>query len=291
MGRFTRTAGRRYAWLCLTALLSMGRATAVAAQADALEPLPHRFAVGGELGYFNDSQFASSVHVMTMRLFGEYAFDERWSLAGQYGVIGIDSVPDRGSSETTACSGNPTLLGLRRGRAGAFDYVLGFGGAAPLAAIDRSGAGRLEHTAYNWAQAMTGWWDVWLWAPSRGAVLTVARLGLSPYPRLRLQAAVEPALMLPAREDFVYGDPVALFVPVALSAATQLGPVTPGFRVQAVVTTLGADALQVSLQPWARLQLGAGFLEVRYTVSVGEPLAGERGPGSWGLHVGSGGSL
>ena len=51
------------------------------------------------------------------------------------------------------------------------------------------------------------------------------------------------------------------------------------------------DTLQLSLEPQLRFTLGNTFVEVRYTANLDEPLAGERGPRVWGLHLAGGGAL
>jgi hypothetical protein len=271
--------------------LVLGVAGLARAEAVDLSPSAGRLALAGQVSYFGDDQGASTLQLVAPRIALHYAFDERWSIAGDYGVVVISSIPDQGPGETAVRSGNPTLLGVFRGELGSVRYRIGFGGAAPLAVIDRESDGRLHHAAYNIVPALDGLWDVWLWAASRGALLGFGQavLRLNAWAEAEFETA--PALMLPARDAYVFGEPVELFVPTALGLAVRLGPVTPGFRLQAVFLTAGTDALQLSLEPWLRWSLGGGFLELRYTWNVGEPVAGERGPGGWGLHLGGGGLL
>jgi hypothetical protein len=263
------------------------------ARADAvdLSPPAGRLALAGQLSYFGDDQGASTLQLVAPRVALHYAFDERWSIAADYGVVVIGSIPDQGPGETAVRSGNPIVLGILRGELGSVRYRVGFGGAAPLAVIDRESDGRLQHAAYNIVPALDGLWDVALWAASRGAVLGFGQAALCLNAWAEAEFETAPALMIPARDAYVLGDPVELFVPTALGVALTVGPVTPGFRVQAVFLTAGSDALQLSIEPWLRWSLGGGFLELRYTLNVGEPVAGERGPGGWGLHLGGGGVL
>jgi hypothetical protein len=279
----------RPGWVVCALLCGVG-AVAHAEAAD-LSPPPRHFALGGEVGYFRDDQGASSLQIVAPRIALQYAFDERWSIAGDYGVVIVDSSPDHGAGEIAVRSGNPTLLGLLRGELGSVRYRVGFGGAAPLAYIDREGEGRLQHAAYNIVPALDGLWDVWLWAASRGALLGFGQAALRLNRWAEAEFEVAPALMIPARDAYAFGEPVELFVPTALGLAFTAGALTPGLRMQAVFLTAGTDALQLSVEPWLRWRLGGGFLELRYTWNVGEPLAGERGPGSWGLHLGGGGVL
>jgi hypothetical protein len=271
--------------------LVLGVAGLARAEAVDLSPPAGRVALAGQVSYFRDDQGASNLQLVVPRIALHYAFDERWSIAGDYGMVVIDSSPDRGSSETAVRSGNPTVFGLLRGQLGSVRYRVGFGGAAPLAVIDREEDGRLQHAAYNIAPALDGLWDVWLWAASRGALLGLGQAALRLTAWAEAEFEIAPALMLPARDAYAYGEPVELFVPTALGLALSVGPVTSGLRLQAVFLTAGTDALQLSLEPSLRWRLGGGFLELRYTWNVGEPLAGDRGPGSWGLHLAGGGVL
>lgn len=273
------------ALLLLAAVPATGRA-----QATELTPVARRVSLVAELGYFGDVQQSSRLHVVSLHMFGEYAFDDRWSLAGDLGAVMLRSSPELDDGDTAVRPGNPALMVQLRERFGPADLVFGLGGAAPLAVIETGAAGRMHHTAYNRVQGMHGLWDLWLWAPSRGAVVGLGRVGLAATPWLRVSAEVEPALMIPAREAFGYR-PVELLVPVAASAAATWSVLTPGLRVQAVLMTMGRDPLQLSIEPWLRWALGASFVELSYTACVGEPLVGERGPGSWGLHLGAGGTL
>jgi hypothetical protein len=74
--------------------------------------------------------------------------------------------------------------------------------------------------------------------------------------------------------------------------STNKGPLQFGLRLQAVFMPADdPDALQLSLVPRMRLTLDQSFIEARYTANLDEPLAGERGPHIWGLHLAAGGSL
>jgi hypothetical protein len=261
------------------------------AEAADLAPLPLRLALGGELSFFRQSEVASIVQLVALRLATQYALDERWAIAGDFGLATIDSSPERGASEVALRPGNPTLLGLLRGELGGVHYKLGLGGSIPLATIDRNGEGRLQHAAYNIAQGLHAWWDVWIWAPSRAAAIAFGQASLQLTPWLSGEFEMAPALLIPARDAFEAGESVYVFVPTALSLAVHEGYLTPGLRLQAVFTDSGSDALQLAIEPWLRIELDSGFVELRYTASVGEPLAGTRGPGAWGLHLGGGVNL
>lgn len=279
----------------LQALLALGCALSFAqrAAADAadLSPDARHLALGAELSYFGTTEDASSLYVLVPRAAAQYAFDSRWSVAADWGLITIDSVPDQGSAETVARSGNPSLLGLLRGELSGVRYRVGLGGTVPVAGINRAGQGRLQHAAFNDAQGLDGLWDVWLWAPSRMAALGFGQLELDLHPEIQLQVEAAPALLIPVYDEFGSA-PVEVFIPTAVSLGSHKGPFRFGLRLQAVLMpTNNVDKLQLALEPWLRLLLGGGFVEARYTGNVDEPLAGERGPRIWGFHLGAGASL
>ena len=92
--------------------------------------------------------------------------------------------------------------------------------------------------------------------------------------------------------DLFLDAPVDLVLPLAATFGPRYRSVWVGMRVQAVMLpTNETDQLQLSLGPWLRVAVGCGFLEASYIANAGEPMAGARGPGIWGLHVGGGGSL
>jgi hypothetical protein len=272
---------------------ALGVVTDAAAEGVDLVPAgPERLAIGGELGYFTEGQAASSIHVIAPRLAAHYAIDERWSIAGDFGMVFLAQHPDEGPGEELGVRpGNPTAFVLLRGFLGAAHYHVGIGGAAPLAVIDRDGSGRVHRSAYNHAQALSGLWDPWVWAPSRGAVVAYGRLEYDLDPEARLEVELAPALLIPAREAYLR-DSVEAFFPTAIDLSTDKGPVRVGLRFQAVFMPADdPDALQLSLHPRVRVAIGQSFVEARYTANLDEPLAGERGLRIWGLHLAAGGAL
>jgi hypothetical protein len=277
--------------VALAAVLAVPQG-AVAEGVDLVPAGPEHLAIGGELGYFTDDQAASTIHVIAPRLAAHYAFDERWSIAGDFGMVLLTQHPDEGPGEELGVRpGNPTAFLLLRGFLGRAHYHVGVGGGAPLAVIDRDGSGRLHRSAYNHAQALSGLWDPWVWAPSRGSVIAYGRLEYDLDPEARLELELAPALMIPAREAYLR-DSVEAFFPTALDLSTDKGPVRVGLRFQAVFMPADdPDALQLSLEPRVRVDIDQSFVEARYTANLDEPLAGERGLRIWGLHLAAGGSL
>ena len=284
---------RRVAAVFALAWALCGLASRAAAEGVDLVPGGQdRFALGGEVGYFGDSQQASSLHVIAPRLAAHYAVDERWSIAGDFGMVMLVQDADAGPGDAVGVRpGNPTAFLLLRGFLGSMHYHAGLGGAAPLAVIDREGSGRIHRSAYNHAMAMNGLWDIWVWAPSRGAVIGYGRLEQDVHPELRLELELAPALMLPAREAFLR-DPVRVLIPTAIDATTFKGPVRIGLRLQAVFMPADdPDALQTSIVPHLRVLIDQSFVEARYVFNLDAPLGGQTGVRIWGLHVGAGGPL
>jgi hypothetical protein len=256
-----------------------------------LSPAPRHLAIAGELGYFGTAEDASSVYVLVPRASLHFAFDERWSIAGDWGVIAIDSVPEHGTADQVLRSGNPSVFGLLSGAHGELRYRVAIGATVPLAGIDRAGQGRLQHVAFNDAQAIDGLWNVWLWAPSRAAAIAFGRIDLPLHPDLALELVASPALLIPVFGAYGH-EATTVFIPTALGFNSHKGPFRFGLRLQAVfMPSNNVDKLQLALVPWLRLLLGSAFVEARYVGNLDEPLAGERGPRIWGLHLAGGGSL
>jgi hypothetical protein len=277
-------------WALSIALVSF----AVVARADSVDlPVEQKsLGLGGELSYFSSQQDAARVDIVASVISGQYGLNKTWSLAADWGFVSAVSTRDHGGVDATWRPGNPTVYGVVRGGWTDARYRLAVGGAAPLAVIERYGGnGRLQHLAYNDVQGMHGLWDAALWAPSRGALIARSELELDVDPELQLEFAFAPTLIIPAREQFDR-DTVDLLLPFAVGASTRGSCLRAGLRLQAVGMPMNTpDMLQLSLEPWVRLQHRSAFVELRYTANLDEPLAGERGPRIWGLHLSGGGVL
>lgn len=250
-----------------------------------------RFSLAGGLGYFNDSQAASTLDVATWRIAGAYAFDERFALAVDAGWVILGSSPERGDGDLAWRPGNPAVLGLVRGQWGTAYYQLGVGGTVPLSTIDRDAGGRLQHAALNHASGMSGLWEAWLWAPDRSALLLRARLDAPVVDKTWLSVRVEPTLFIPARSAWGREE-VDVFLPVSFSLGARHRFVWFGAFAQAVLMpTRDPDGDQLAAGPWLRVVLGSAFVQARALINLDEPLAGTRGPGIWGLHLEAGGTL
>ena len=278
---------------CTLLLLLAASGTAAIAQAQAVptEPVVKHLSLRGSLGYFHDSATRESLDTTALRGDAEYAFDERWSMVGRAGLLALASAPESGDGDFILCFGNPAVLFYLRGEWQGMRYRLGAGGAGPLAVASQTDNGRLRRTAYNNAAGMSGLWDVWLWSPGRGSLLFDAQLDLRLVEKTWVLLELEPALYIPARDLFL-DVPVELRLPAAVTIGPRFQSVWVGMRFQAVLSPANeVDSLQLSLGPWLRVAVGCGFVEASYIANAGEPMAGARGPGNWGVHVGGGGTL
>ncbi|MFI5308597.1 MAG: hypothetical protein ACHQ53_14655 [Polyangiales bacterium] len=282
---------RQSGWQALlTACVLWPLASHAHAQAITLPLEARHVSLGGELSYFQTTEDAASLHVLAPRLSAQYAFDAHFSIAADYGAIGFASSASIGGTETILRSGNPAILGMLRGTWQGVSYRVAVGATAPLARIDSAGQGRLQHAAFDYAEGLDGLWEVWLWAPARLSALCYGRLDFDLAPDVAFEVAAAPAVLFPLYE--AYGrDPVNVFIPTLVGLSTQKGPVRLGLRLKAVIMPAGLDMLQLALEPWLRVMLGRAFVEARFTGNLDEPLAGERGPGVWGMHLSGGGVL
>jgi hypothetical protein len=170
-------------------------------------------------------------------------------------------------------------------------YRAAVGGAAPLAVVEKNGDGRLHRAAYNHAAALSGLFDLSLWAHSHGAVITSGMLDLHVIDRSWLTLELEPTVMIPARRLFFDQD-VQVLLPLGASFGPRARPFGFGLRANAVTTVFGdSDAFAFSLGPWVRLETQRMFAQASYLANVFEPLAGARGPGIWALHFAAGGAM
>jgi hypothetical protein len=275
---------------CAFFLMLLGLAASGHAQVPT-EPFVKHLSLRGSLGYFHHSTERESLDTTALRGDAEYAFDERWSMVGRAGLLALSSAPEAGDGDFIFCFGNPAVLFYLRGEWQGMRYRLGAGGAGPLAVASQVDNGRLRRTAYSTAAGMSGLWDLWLWAPSRGSLLFDAELDLRLVDKTWVLLELEPALYIPARDLFL-DVPVELRLPAAVTIGPRYQRVWVGMRFQAVLMPGNdTDSLQLSLGPWLRVAVGCGFVEASYIANAGEPMAGARGPGIWGLHVGGGGTL
>jgi hypothetical protein len=138
------------------------------------------------------------------------------------------------------------------------------------------------------ALAMRGQHELGLWVPEAFSIVTPSRVEFG--------------------DDFVVSADFALGLHLSTDGAdseisVQLDPgigyyvsrdALLGVRlpIAAVPTADSGDNAQIALEPFFRVGLGAGFLNLRFTVNLDEPngFAFDQGK-IWGLHVGGGGSF
>lgn len=278
--------------LTLLALAQAAQAPELRAQSSWSVPgRDDRITLAGDLGHYVDEQFESQLRVTTLRVDGAYAFDEQLALEARMGMVLLASAASMGEDDVVVRPGNPTaLLGLRGGREG-LRYRAAVGASAPLAVVDKDGDGRLHRAAYNHAAALSGLFDLSLWAHSHGSALVSGLLDLHVIDKSWLTLELEPTVLIPARTLYLDQD-VQLLLPLGVGFGTRGGPFDFGLRAQAVTTVFGdSDAFAFSLGPWVRLELDRMFAQASYLANLFEPLAGARGPGIWALHFAGGGAL
>ena len=275
-------------------LLLLAQAPGAWAQASQMPLDARHLAVSGEVGFFTDQPAdASTLYVFVPQVSAQYALDSHLSMSADFGAIVIDSVPDAGPAQTSLRMGNPSVLAMWRGDTERRRFRFGIGWTAPVARIRNDGDARLQRAAFNYAQGMSGLMDVWLWAPYRTAALGYAHIEQDLGKLFVLEGELAPALLVPVFEDAGV-DHVDVFLPAAVGVSERIHKrdTIVGVRVQLVVMpTNHLDAAQVSLVPWLRIVVEQSFFELRFTTNLGEPLAGSRGPGTWGLHLLGGATL
>jgi hypothetical protein len=138
------------------------------------------------------------------------------------------------------------------------------------------------------ALAVRGQHEPGLWAPERFSIVTPSRVEFG--------------------DDFVVSADFALGLHLSTDGAdseisVQLDPgigyyvsrdALLGVRlpIAAVPTADSGDNAQIALEPFVRVGLGAGFLNLRFTMNLDEPNGFAFDEGKiWGLHVGGGGSF
>lgn len=136
--------------------------------------------------------------------------------------------------------------------------------------------------------AARGFSGYWLWARNQVPIAAAVRAEASFPAGVVLGAGLEPAVLVS-----VNSLPSRVALAADASVAYRLGPVTPGVRVQAFVSSMRlaeADFAQVALAPFVRLDLGRGFWRGEVDIDLDGPsgLAGARNATVWGVTLGGG---
>jgi hypothetical protein len=136
--------------------------------------------------------------------------------------------------------------------------------------------------------AARGFAGSWLWARNAVPVALVLRAEARFRSGIVVGAGIEPGVLVSVNSA---PSRVALFADA--SVAYRIGPFSPGLRAQVFASSYhlaAGDFAQVSLAPFARLDLGRAFLRAEVDVNLDGPqgLAGSTGATVWGASVGGG---
>jgi hypothetical protein len=276
------------------ALMCVGLWPAVAGAEGSVAPLgpPKRHAVQGELTYFAKDEARTSLDLVMFQLSGRYVWSERFSFTGAFGIATLASSPEEGEGDLIWRPSNPEVaahyhvpleIPVR--------LTLTAGVTGPLATIDRGPDARLHRAALTYAQATDGMYTLHRWVQNRTSVIGGADVELRAQPWFSFLVEAKPILLIPSREDW-YTDDVDLAVPTSVGVATGNDTARLGVRLRAVLLpTFDVDNAQLSAETFGQVHAGAWFGQARYVHNIDEPLGGERGPGSWGMHLSVGAEL
>lgn len=247
-----------------------------------------RHAIDAQVSYFAKDEARTSIDLTMFVLGGRYVLDERFSFTGAFGIATLVSTPEQGKADLVWRPSNPELMAFYSVPLPpklAMSLSLGVGFAGPLATITRGPDARLHRTTLSYAQATDGLYEMWRWAPNRTTAITSAELELRAQPWFSFLLEAKPALLIPSREDY-YTDSVDFIMPTAAGVSTGTETARLGVRLRAVLMpTLDVDSAQLSTETFGTVHVDRWFGEVRYVHNLDEPLAGERGPRAWGLHL------
>jgi hypothetical protein len=208
----------------------------------------------------------------------------------EYSSIDVENFspgrPTTFERETAFRIGNPYLGISRVHLDGTVRYKAGLGVTLPLATADsqfyRSWPVPLTATTY-------GWQDLHLWAPNTLSVAAPMRVEVGD----TVVASVDATpIVTIVTEDNGDGDDADLLLQAAPGVGVYAGDaLLLGVRLPiAWLATVDTwDAAQVALEPYARLDLGGGFVNARLTVNLDEPYGYAFKEGKvWGAHLGGG---
>lgn len=272
-------------------------AVVVPGRASAEEATPagaQRHAIDGEVSYFAKDEARTSIDLTLFQLGARYVLDERFSFSGVFGIATLVSTPKEGKGDVVWRPSNPELMAFYRVPLPsklAMRVTLGAGVGGPLATITRGPDARLHRAALSYAQAMDGLYRMWRWAPNRTTAITSIDVELRTQPWFSFLLEAKPSLLIPSREDY-YTEDIDFIMPTAAGVSTGNDVARLGVRLRAVLMpTLDVDSAQLSAETFGSVRVDRWFGEVRYIHNLDEPLAGERGPRAWGLHLRVGGEL
>jgi hypothetical protein len=253
-----------------------------------------RHAIDGEVSYFAKDEARTSIDLTLFQLGARYVLNDRFSFTGVFGIATLVSTPKEGEGDVVWRPSNPELMAFYRVPLPpklAMRVTLGAGVAGPLATITRGPDARLHRATLSYAQAMEGLYRMWRWAPNRTTAISSVDIELRTQPWFSFLLEAKPSLLIPSREDY-YTEDVDFIMPAAAGVSTGNDVARLGVRLRAVLMpTLDVDGAQLSAETFGSVHVDRWFGEVRYIHNLDEPLAGERGPRAWGLHLRVGGEL
>jgi hypothetical protein len=275
------------------ALMLAWGAAGASADATRLWPEPRRGSLAGRVGYYQDDQDGAAQHTVAPTIHGHYSFSRHWSMSAEGGFAVLQASPDEGSGDSALAIANPTGIAFFEpfSRKRAHRLRFGLGGSLPLGLISRGSGGRLQRAAINAVAGMDGLTRLELWSPSRGSVLGLGQLRGPIDAGFRYAVQLRPTLLVPYVRRV--GEDDAYFVLPWLAELSWSGDWgEAGVGGAAVITPQSnVDTLQMSVSPFARGRLDDAWIGLRLTAALDEPLAGDRGPGVWGLFLEAGGDL
>ncbi len=262
------------------------------------EPAPEEVAgdegrrgrAGLEVGFFlGEDDADDTILIVVPRVAGRYELSPRIAVSLEWGL----PVAKLGGG-TRVSVGNPFLAGWYTLPVSELTVQIGAGLAMPLASISEDDA--LSAMAYQYALAMDGLMDAWLWAPENVGVVVPARVDHVLGSALRLGGEAAIALLIPTGEQSaspgnrLEGAEVEVFLQAAAEAAYVVGIFEAGVRLQAAwLATLGGDDFQLSVEPFVALDAGPAFARLRFTLNLDEPAGFSFDEQKvWGLHLGGG---
>lgn len=280
----------RWAQLSLTILLSSAASPAWAQLDDSEWSGPRGAGLQGPLNHLAvDLRFSSQAlsptqtHlVLAPILHGWFEVAEGTALQAELPLL-YNRRSSALESESGVRFGNPYLAVHRRFASGAAYARVGVGVGLPLARVD--GNTFLGVLGYSRALAMDGLYDTWRWLPGTLAVTVPFRFEAPLGEQLSL--AADGALMglvgTDERSESTYA------ANLALEATYRVGDHAFGARLQVAALDVDGDSTQVSLVPFARIDLGSSFVNLRFLINLDEPAGFSFDQGRvWGLSAGLG---
>lgn len=283
----------RLAHLSLTLLLSIAASPAWAQLGDSDWGAPRASGLQGPPNHvLLDMRFSS--HALTPTtdqlvvapiIQGWFEIMESTSLQLELPLL-YNNLSDGTNSEGGFRLGNPYVAGHYRFASGDFYGRVGAGVGLPAARVSETSLvdAAVGILGYAGALGMDGFYDTWRWLPNTLAVVVPFRFEMLAGEQLSL--AADGALMgLASTRE---GGESRYAFNLAGEAAYRTNGHAFGARLQVATIESDGDGTQVSLVPFARIDLGTAFLNLRLLLNLGRPGASFDEGGIWGASAGLG---